>query len=94
VLGPQGDGVQGLVGKRQGVIGGSPSYSDKQKHTAEPWTTRQPEYGPHGLGEHSSPSGTKNENIYKPNIKYIYILFRKYFFIYQLKLKIIDVNIK
>jgi len=36
VLGPHGEGVQGLVGKRQGVIGGSPSYSDKQKQTAEP----------------------------------------------------------
>lgn len=36
VFGPQGEGVQGLDGKRQGVMGGSPSYSDKQKHTAEP----------------------------------------------------------
>jgi len=43
VLGPHGDGVQGLVGRRQGVIGGSPSYSDKQKQTAEPCTTLHPE---------------------------------------------------
>lgn len=92
VLGPQGDGVHGLVGKRQGVIGGSPSYSDKQKHTAEPWTTLQPEYGPHGLGEHSSPSGTKNKNIYKPTVKYIYYLECISLFII-LKLKTIYINI-
>lgn len=61
VLGPQGDGVQGLDGKRHGVVGGSPSYSERQKHIASPWTTLHPEYGPHGFGEHSSPSGTKKK---------------------------------
>lgn len=83
VLGPQGDGVHGLDGKRQGVMGGSPSYSDRQKHTAEPCTTLHPEYGPHGLGEHSSPSGTKINMIFIVNIIQI-LMINKHLFIYLL----------
>lgn len=58
VFGPHGEGSQGFLGKSQGTCGGVPSYSGKQKHTALPPTTLQPEFGPHGFGEHSSPSGT------------------------------------
>lgn len=59
VLGPQGEGLQGFAGRAQGDCGGVPSYSGRQKQTAFPPTTRHPELGPHGFGEHSSPSGTK-----------------------------------
>lgn len=62
VLGPQGDGLQGLAGRSHGICGGLPSYSGRQKHMALPPTTLQPEFGPHGLGEHSSPSGTETIN--------------------------------
>lgn len=62
VLGPQGDGSQGLDGRRHGFDGGLPSYSGRQKQSGEPLTIRQPEFGPHGFGSHLSPSGTENRN--------------------------------
>lgn len=64
VLGPHGDGSHGFVGRAQGICGGVPSNSGRQKHTALPPTTRHPEFGPQGLGEHSSPSGTEKERYY------------------------------
>jgi hypothetical protein len=59
VLGPQGDGSQGLVGRVHGLDGGLPSYSGRQKQSGEPFTIRQPEFCPHGFGSHLSPSGTE-----------------------------------
>lgn len=58
VLGPQGEGSHGCDGTEHGLVGGFPSNSGRQKHWGEPWTSRQPELGPHGLGKQSSPSGT------------------------------------
>jgi hypothetical protein len=71
VLGPHGELWHGLSGRVQGTEGGSPVYSGRQKHTADPDTTRHPVYGPHGLGEHSSPSGTE-----KRDSKWVNIVFR------------------
>lgn len=34
VLGPHGDGLQGLSGNAHGTVGGVPSYSGRQKQTA------------------------------------------------------------
>lgn len=62
MLGPQGDGSQGLDGRWHDVDGGLPSYSGRQKQSGEPFTIRQPEFGPHGFGSHLSPSGTENSN--------------------------------
>ena len=59
VLGPHGDGSQGLEGKLQSLVGGFPSYSGRQKQSGELFTTRHPEFGPHGFGSQMSPSGTE-----------------------------------
>lgn len=69
VLGPQGDGSQGLVGRAHGRLGGLPSNSGRQKQSGTPFTRRQPEFGPHWLGSHFSPSGTE--------IKYVKISNKK-----------------
>lgn len=61
VLGPHGEGSQGFSGNRHGLPGGLPSYSGKQKQRLTPFTTLQPELGPHVFGLHSSPSGTGKE---------------------------------
>lgn len=53
VLGPQGDGLQGLTGGRHGTLGGLPTYSGKQKQTGTLPTTLQPELGPQVLGSQS-----------------------------------------
>ena len=58
VFGPQIDESHGFFGTEHCTSGGSPSYSGKQKQAALPPTIRQPLFGPHGFGEHSSPSGT------------------------------------
>lgn len=63
MLGPHGDGLQGFEGKVQGVCGGVPSYSGRQKQTAFLPTRRHPELGPHGLGLQLSPSGTVKVNM-------------------------------
>lgn len=52
VLGPQGDGSQGLLGSVQGESGGFPSYPGKQKHLTCPDITRQPELTPHRFSWH------------------------------------------
>lgn len=73
MLGPQGDGSQGFEGSSQGMDGGWPSYSGRQKQMGLPSTRRQPELGPQGFGEHSSPSGTDISKKILNNYKYIYI---------------------
>lgn len=70
MLGPQGDGSQGLDGKVHGLDGGLPSNSGRQKQSGKPFTTRQPEFGPHRFGSHLSPSGTE--------IKYVVISKKKH----------------
>lgn len=61
VLGPQGEGSHGFDGRLHGLDGGFPSYSGRQKHNGEPFTTRQPEFGPQGFGAQLSPSGTETK---------------------------------
>jgi hypothetical protein len=76
VLGPQGEGSQGFCGGLHGMMGGSPSYSGRQKHLGLPFTWRQPELGPQGLGLQRSPSGTENRKghtILDSQFKYIWL---------------------
>lgn len=63
VFGPQGFGLQAFFGGRHGDVGGDPSNSGKQKQTGVSFITRQPLFGPHGFGWHSSPSGTVNRSL-------------------------------